>query len=100
MQYILVDTKRWTQVSGRTKSYFDTLKGANRACAALMKREMLRAEKYNYPMPSIVPMTPETFHAGDDEVEVTSMMNGAKVKIRRSDVGSCCDPSTERYWTM
>ena len=36
----------------------------------------------------------------DEEVEVTNLMSGNKVKIRKSDVGSCVDPSTERYWSM
>lgn len=33
-------------------------------------------------------------------VAVKSLMNGKDVQIRKSEVGGCCDPSTERYWTM
>jgi len=33
-------------------------------------------------------------------VTVQNLMSRKDVKIRRSDVGTCCDPSTERYWTM
>ena len=36
----------------------------------------------------------------DDEVEVRSLMTGNPVKLRRSEVGGPCDPSTERYWSM
>lgn len=37
----------------------------------------------------------------DEEVEVDVLLNpGKKIKIRKSEVGTCCDPSTERYWTM
>lgn len=36
----------------------------------------------------------------NDLVEVTSLMSGQKVQIPRKDVGTCVDPSTERYWTM
>ena len=33
-------------------------------------------------------------------VAVTSLRTGKKVGIRRIDRGTCCDPSTERYWSM
>lgn len=33
-------------------------------------------------------------------VTVKSLMNGKDVQIRKTEVGGCCDPSTERYWTM
>ncbi len=36
----------------------------------------------------------------DHEVEVKNLMSGALVKIRASERGSCCDPSTETYWSM
>lgn len=38
--------------------------------------------------------------AKEPMVTVTSLMTGADVQIRKSDVGTCVDPSTERYWTM
>ena len=31
---------------------------------------------------------------------VRSLMTGAEVTIRESEVGGPCDPSTERYWSM
>ena len=33
-------------------------------------------------------------------VTVKNMMSGKDVQIRAQDVGGCCDPSTERYWSM
>lgn len=33
-------------------------------------------------------------------VVVKSLMTGKDVQIRKTEVGGCCDPSTERYWTM
>jgi len=36
----------------------------------------------------------------DKEVEVKSLMTGQLVKIRQSQKGSVCDPSTEKHWTM
>lgn len=38
--------------------------------------------------------------AKEPMVTVKSLMTGADVQIRKSEVGGCCDPSTERYWTM
>ena len=33
-------------------------------------------------------------------VTVKNLLSGADVEIRRGDLGSCIDPSTERYWSM
>jgi len=38
--------------------------------------------------------------AKEPMVTVKSLMTGADVQIRKSDVGTCVDPSTEHYWTM
>ena len=37
---------------------------------------------------------------GRQLVTVKNLMSGAEVEIRRSDRGTCVDPSTERYWSM
>ena len=31
---------------------------------------------------------------------VQSLVGGHEVQIREQDVGTCCDPSTETYWSM
>lgn len=31
---------------------------------------------------------------------VISLQSGKPVQIPRATVGTCCDPSTERYWSM
>lgn len=36
----------------------------------------------------------------NEDVEVTNLMSGKPTHIKRRYVGSCCDPSTERYWCM
>jgi len=36
----------------------------------------------------------------DTKTTVKSLMTGSDVEIDVNDVGGCCDPSTERYWTM
>lgn len=33
-------------------------------------------------------------------VKVKNLMSGKEVSIREQDVGTCCDPSTETYWSM
>lgn len=33
-------------------------------------------------------------------VTVKNMPSGKDVQIRAQDVGTCCDPSTETYWSM
>lgn len=40
------------------------------------------------------------YEAEDTMVEVKNLMTGAPVQIRKSERGGCCDPSTERYWSM
>ena len=40
------------------------------------------------------------FDLCDDIVEVENLLSKKKVKIRRSELGGPCDPSTERYWSM
>ena len=37
---------------------------------------------------------------GRQMVTVKNLMSGSDVQICRSDVGTCVDPSTERYWSM
>jgi len=44
--------------------------------------------------------TMEAYDAEDGMVEVKNLMNGSPVMIRKSERGGCCDPSTERYWSM
>jgi hypothetical protein len=44
--------------------------------------------------------TYDHFRSIEPMVEVKSLMTGAPVQIRASDVDSCVDPSTERFWSM
>lgn len=36
----------------------------------------------------------------DRRVTVKSLMTGQDVEIAATTRGTCCDPSTERYWSM
>ena len=72
---------------------------AGRARAAMRK-----ATKYDgspkYPEPDYEVMTVTEFNKRDVMVTTHNLMNGKAVQIRLSDKGSCCDPGTERYFTM
>ena len=37
---------------------------------------------------------------GDKKIKVKNCLSGQEVEIRRSDRGTCVDPSTERYHSM
>lgn len=50
---------------------------------------VMDSAEYNRRMDEINPM-----------VEVINMMSGKPVLIRKSDAGTCVDPSTETYWSM
>lgn len=36
----------------------------------------------------------------NQKVAVKNLMTNKEVYINQQDVGTCCDPSTERYWSM
>ena len=43
----------------------------------------------------------ETFNTSIDyEIEVKNLLSGLPCKIKKSQQGGCCDPSTERYHSM
>jgi len=67
----------------------------NKAAAkgALTRSETMHQDKYSV-------MTIEEFNAANILVTVKSLMGGKEVQIRKSDVGGCTDPSTNRYWSM
>lgn len=57
-----------------------------------------------YTYETLAVMTAEEYNTRREEidplVEVKNMMSGKPVMIRRSEVGTCVDPSTETYWSM
>lgn len=44
--------------------------------------------------------TLENWDKLDIEVETVNLLSGKPCKIRKSLVGTCCDPATERYHSM
>lgn len=45
-------------------------------------------------------MTHADWVAGDTLVPSTNLMSGKAIMVRRSELGGCCDPGAERYWSM
>ena len=88
--------------TGKVTKYFNTLRGAKISLTRLLNtppryhrgRRTLRAV-------SIADYNKSGVKTANEMVEVVSIMGNKKtVKIRRDDVGGCCDPSTETYWSM
>lgn len=75
---------------------------ANRAIEACMLRG--HRIKGNRPPVQVLErlgvMSRSEFNRLDEEIEVKNLMSGKMVKIRRSQRGTCTDPSTEAYWQM
>lgn len=42
----------------------------------------------------------EFFNRGNVDVEVFDLMTKRPIFIKKHEVGTCCDPSTERYYSM
>lgn len=57
-----------------------------------------RKWKAIYPNATILSL--EEFSRTEPMVETVNLMNGARIMIHKSLKGGCCDPGTERYWTM
>lgn len=73
------------------KSGFDTEKGA--------KTSLTRKWKKKYPNAQV--SSNEYFNNSVDHmVTVKNLLSGLDCKIRASEKGGCCDPSTERYHCM
>ncbi len=64
---------------------------------AVFERKILKVNVVN---PKWKVATIAEYNALNVDVTVYSIMNGAPVTLRKSDVGGPCDPSTERYWSM
>ena len=76
---------------------FATLRGARMSLTRLNKKDSKKGE-------NLLAVSVEDYNktggvTAAQEVEVTSIF-GRSCKIRRDQVGGCCDPSTERYWSM
>ena len=69
---------------------YDTLRGA----------KISYARKYKKIYRNCVIISAKCFYDNEPEVDTVNMMSGKKVKIKASLQGGCCDPGTERYWTM
>lgn len=83
----------------RIEAHCETLAGAKRSATKANKRNAQR----EYPdVGTIVAGTVEEYRAADVEVETYNMLDPERrpIKIRKSQLGGCCDPATETYHSM
>lgn len=67
---------------------------------AISKGHKIQGRKYTQAtLEALSVSSDEHFNELDTIVEVKSLFGGM-VKLRKSEVGGPCDPSTERYWSM
>lgn len=86
--------------TGRVLKSYNTAGWARREQTRLIEH----ADKYfGYSYDTLAVMSADHYNRYRDKydpmVEVINMMSGKPVKIRKSEAGSCCDPSTETYWS-
>lgn len=80
--WIIIDIQ-----TNRIQKSSDSLHGIRRSLTCLRKKNpdrkytVMQRDEYRDPM-----------------VETKNLLNGKSCKIRLSQVGTCCDPGTERYW--
>lgn len=76
--------------------YFPTLKGAKIALTRMRNQgntdPIMAVSKEDYEK--------EGAPIANELVTVKNLITGEDIQIRRADVGTCLDPSTERYWSM
>ena len=90
--------------TGKVTKYFNTLRGAKISLTRLLKK-LSDAEALLDDVDSLRAVSIADYHktgakTANEMVEVVSIMGNKTVKVRRADVGGCCDPSTETYWSM
>lgn len=85
--FVIVNTETWRHMG----TYYTTLRRAIGGAKKLgIWKEPYEAMTYDHwkEMDALYKVT------------VKNLMTGLPVEIRLSDAGTCCDPSTERYWSM
>lgn len=95
MSYVIYKPATWRIFkfpSGKTAVY-DSDRQAKAQFTKLVNTGVIKADEWSVD-------TYDNYRNNEPTVTVKSLMNGAAVTIRMSDQGGCCDPSTERYWSM
>lgn len=97
MSAVIYDTKTLSVIC----SYPDKAEAERRLRNAIDKGHKLRGRKYSRDWcERMAAEDADIFRTTvDHDVEVTSLMGGT-VRIKASERGGPCDPSTERYWSM
>jgi hypothetical protein len=71
-----------------------------KTCDSLRGAKISYSRKYKKLYPDALIVSEKEFREKEPMVETINMMSGKVCKIPASQKGGCCDPGTERYWTM
>lgn len=106
MSYVImnVGTEQLHRKAGAySEAFYKTERAAKGACTRLNREytgyEMQVANGKDVAQWVVMPYA-EFSELHDPLVTVLSLMSGKPVQIRKSAKGGCCDPSTERHWSM
>jgi uncharacterized protein (UPF0297 family) len=96
--FVIASIGRMDKVTGEMVGHLnhisnhETLRGAKMSLAAL-NRKNRHNNIYRI-------MTNAEYNERNTTVVVTNLLSGKPATIDKDQVGGCCDPSTERYWSM
>lgn len=95
MSYVIYkpETYRIFQFPNGNQAIFDNERTAKGQRTKLINAGIIKADEWKVESYA-------TYSENEPNVTVKSLMTGADVVIRKTQLGGCCDPSTERYWTM
>lgn len=82
--------------NGKIVHHFDTMQGAH---CSFSRRDYKNTDP-NMVLATIAEYRETGYVTANEMVEVKNAIGGNIIKIRRLDVGTCIDPSTERYHCM
>jgi hypothetical protein len=99
MDYVIVHQPTWKPYRGNAYG-FKIYKTEAAAKAQFTKLTKTKNAKKRLDPTEWEVMSFEYFRDNEPFVTVKNMMSGKDVVLRQSDVGGCCDPSTETYWSM
>jgi uncharacterized membrane protein len=92
MAFVVVNSKTHTAISRRN----GMICYATEAAAKAGLTRLLKTTK----LPLLIVMSYDAYHAQLPSRVVKNLMSGVEVQISADMVGTCCDPSTESYWSM
>lgn len=96
--FVIVDSATRCKFT-HPKTFVEYYKTERAAKSAITRISKLLAN-WGREVPSFEVMETAAYRAQVPMITVTNLMTGKPVTIPADQRGSCCDPSTERYWSM